>query len=162
MTEGEILWTWPEVLADEAGAQSYIVRWADRVAVERLARFAELLLEENQRQNLISKPSETAIWQRHLADSAQLLRFVPRETLEASSDSVWLDLGTGAGFPGLVLAALCPEMPFVLVESRVRRVEFLQRCVDELGLTRCAVEGERLERVGKTVGQSELLARPQI
>ena len=143
----EALWTWPEVLADEESARSYVAHWADQAAIERLERFASLLLEENQRQNLISKPSEVALWQRHFADSAQLLRFVPRETLMASSDHTWLDLGTGAGFPGIVLAALLPESSFVLVESRARRVDFLERCIGELNLKRCVVKGERLERV---------------
>ena len=147
MTDGEAPWTWPELLQDEGSARSYIARWADPPAVERLARFSELLLEENQRQNLISKPSEAALWQRQFADSAQLLRFVPRETLTASPGVIWLDLGTGAGFPGLVLAALLPESRFILVESRARRVEFLQRCVDHLGLGNCAVKGEQLQRV---------------
>ena len=143
----ETHWTWPEMLADEEGACAYVARWADPEALERLERFARLLLDENQRQNLISKPSEGALWQRHFADSAQLLRFVPRETLVARSPGAWLDLGTGAGFPGLVLAVLLSDTPFALVESRARRVEFLQRCVDDLGLRQCTVRGERLERV---------------
>ena len=91
-------WTWPDVLEDEADARSYVSHWADPLAVERLDQFAELLLEENQRQNLISKPSEGTLWQRHFADSAQLLRFVPRETLREPFGATWLDLGTGAGF----------------------------------------------------------------
>ncbi|MEM6857111.1 MAG: 16S rRNA (guanine(527)-N(7))-methyltransferase RsmG [Pseudomonadota bacterium] len=143
----EDAWTWPEVLTDEESARSYVAHWADQVGIDRLELFFSLLLEENQRQNLISKPSEAALWQRHFADSAQLLRFVPRETLVASPGAVWLDLGTGAGFPGIVLAALLPETSFVLVESRGRRVDFLQRCITELNLKRCVVRGERLERV---------------
>ncbi|MEO0871014.1 MAG: 16S rRNA (guanine(527)-N(7))-methyltransferase RsmG [Pseudomonadota bacterium] len=143
----EVAWTWPEVLANEESARAYVAHWADQAAITRLERFASLLLDENQRQNLISKPSEAALWQRHFADSAQLLRLVPRETLSASSDHTWLDLGTGAGFPGVVLAALLPETPFVMVESRARRVEFLECCIAELDLRRCAVKGQRLERV---------------
>ncbi|QIQ88267.1 16S rRNA (guanine(527)-N(7))-methyltransferase RsmG [Erythrobacter sp.] len=112
--------------------------------MERLERFAALLLDENRRQNLISKPSEAQLWQRHIADSAQLLEYVPRET---SPPGPWLDLGTGAGFPGLVIAALRPDWEVVLIESRARRIEFLANCVRELGVARCRVIGERLERV---------------
>ena len=76
----------------------------DDAAFTRLERLAAALVEENERQNLVSAGSLTSVWQRHIADSAQLLCHVPRET-----SSPWLDLGTGAGFPGLVIAALRPK-----------------------------------------------------
>lgn len=127
-----------EEIAHELGAQD---------AMERLDRYAGLLLEENQRQNLISRSSEASLWQRHIADSAQLLRFVPRETLGGRAQWPWLDLGSGPGLPGLVIAVLCPQMPVVMVESRARRVEFLERCIADLDLPKAQVIGTRLERV---------------
>lgn len=136
MTEGTLIKT-------EGQARDYVARWGDDAAMERLERFAELLLVENKRQNLISKPSELQLWRRHFADSVQLLEYVSRETL----DKPWLDLGTGAGFPGLIVAVLHPEWPVRLVESRARRVEFLCHCVEELGLRQCEVLGQRLERI---------------
>lgn len=116
-------------------------------AMARLETYADMLLAENRQQNLISKASEAQLWQRHIADSAQLLTFVPRETLGSGVQGPWLDLGSGPGLPGLMIAALCPNMPVVLVESRARRVEFLNRCVAALDLPKCRVIGERLERV---------------
>ena len=130
------------IITDEEQAREYVSRLAEGGAMDRLERFSRLLLDENQRQNLISKPSEEQVWQRHIADSAQLLEHVPRET-----PGPWLDLGTGAGFPGIVIAALRPDIEMFLVESRARRVEFLQFCAKELGLTKCTVMGERLERI---------------
>ncbi|MEM7690375.1 MAG: 16S rRNA (guanine(527)-N(7))-methyltransferase RsmG [Pseudomonadota bacterium] len=117
--------------------------------MERLEAFAALLLEENQRQNLISKPSENQLWSRHFADSAQLLAHVPRETIARRDGQTepWLDLGAGAGFPGLVIAAVLPHFPVVLVESRARRVEFLEACAKAMDLEHCTVIGERLERI---------------
>ncbi|MDJ0643488.1 MAG: 16S rRNA (guanine(527)-N(7))-methyltransferase RsmG [Erythrobacter sp.] len=114
--------------------------------MKRLERFVDMLLAENRQQNLISRPSEAHIWRRHIADSAQLLRYVSRETTEASRGP-WLDLGTGAGFPGMVIAILRPDFRTVLVESRARRVEFLKNCTAELDLANCTVIGERLERI---------------
>ncbi|MEO0418556.1 MAG: 16S rRNA (guanine(527)-N(7))-methyltransferase RsmG [Pseudomonadota bacterium] len=137
------------LITDEDSARAYVARWGDAEAMERLEAFAALLLEENQRQNLISKPSEASLWARHFADSAQLLEYVPRET-HARRDgqtAPWLDLGTGAGFPGLVIAALIPHFPMVLVESRARRVAFLEAGVQAMGLKHCTVIGERLERI---------------
>jgi 16S rRNA (guanine527-N7)-methyltransferase len=122
------------ILISEAGARDYVAGLTSMDGVERLEALIAALIEENQRQNLISKPSEAQMWVRHIADSAQLLQFVPRET-----PGTWLDLGTGAGFPGLVIAALQPEREVVLVESRARRVEWLER--------KCRVEGQRLELV---------------
>lgn len=114
---------------------------ADPIAIDRLERLIALLAEENRRQNLVSAASLDEVWRRHLADSAQLLTHVPRET------SPWLDLGTGAGFPGLVVAILRPDREVVMVESRKRRIDWLERVCAELGLHRARVAGSRLEAV---------------
>ena len=135
------------LLANESEAQRYVEQLATDEALERLKRYIELLLAENARQNLISKASEADIWVRHIADSAQLLEHVPRETSQEDALGSWLDLGTGPGLPGLVVAILRPEIPMVLVESRARRVEFLEHCIGDLALPNCRVIGQRLERV---------------
>lgn len=114
----------------------------DATAAERIERLIALLIEENARQNLVAAASLPVIWQRHIVDSAQLLRYVPRET-----SSSWLDLGTGAGFPGLVVAALRPDCEVVMVESRARRIEWLERVRLGLGLNHARVVGTRLEQV---------------
>ncbi len=132
------------MISDGAGARAWLRSLAecDDAAMVRLDRLAALLAEENIRQNLVSSASLAEVWLRHIADSAQLLLHVPRET-----SSPWLDLGTGAGFPGLVVAALRPECEVVMVESRARRIEWLERACRELGLKRARVEGRRLELV---------------
>jgi len=132
-----------QVLRDETSARAFVEGLTDAAGMLRLEALSAALINENQRQNLISRPSEAQMWVRHIADSAQLLRFVPRET----PSRPWLDLGTGAGFPGLVIAALRPEWKIVLVESRARRVEWLEHMVRELDLGNCRVEGRRLELV---------------
>lgn len=136
-----------QLIVGEAAAREYALGWGSREAGERIQRYVALLIEENQRQNLISKPSEAHLWERHIADSAQLLEHVPRETYAGGAPGPWLDLGTGPGLPGLVIAILKPEIPVVLVESRSRRVKFLERCVAEIELKNCTVIGERLEKV---------------
>jgi 16S rRNA (guanine527-N7)-methyltransferase len=109
--------------------------------VVRLKRLVELLGEENRLQNLVSAASLGDVWRRHIADSAQLLRHVPRGT------SPWLDLGSGAGFPGVVVAVLRPECEILLVESRKRRIVWLERICSELGLDRAFVNANRLEDI---------------
>lgn len=132
------------ILGDEAEARAWLEtlpEW-DGAAAQRLELLARMLREENTRQNLVSAASLEAVWQRHIADSAQLLGHVPRETSEP-----WLDLGTGAGFPGLVIAALRPECEVVMVESRGRRTEWLERARIALELTNAAVLAARIEAV---------------
>ena len=137
------------MIASEEEARGFIAEYADAQAMERLDHLAAALLAENREQNLIAKASEVQIWQRHIADSVQLLRFVPRETWVdgGSASSVWLDLGTGAGFPGLVIAAIAPNLSVYLVESRRRRVEWLERMASEMALPKCQTLGQRLELV---------------
>jgi len=114
----------------------------DATAAERIERLIALLTEGNARQNLVAAASLPVVWQRHIVDSAQLLPHVPRET-----STPWLDLGTGAGFPGLVVAALRPDCEVVMVESRARRIEWLERARLALGLECAKVVGARLEQV---------------
>ena len=110
------------MIVDEVSARRWLAGLPeyDSLAAERMDRFVAMLEQENKRQNLVSANSLQQCWRRHVADSAQLLLHVPRGTSGA-----WLDLGTGAGFPGIVLAILRPESEMLLVESRPRRADWL-------------------------------------
>lgn len=111
-----------------------------RETEEKLGAFVAFLIEEAKLQNLISAATLNHIWARHLVDSAQLLRF-------AGKTGSWIDLGSGAGFPGLVIALLSDHR-VTLVESRARRIDYLSRAVDFLGLNdRVCVAGSSIERV---------------
>ncbi|WEK45496.1 MAG: 16S rRNA (guanine(527)-N(7))-methyltransferase RsmG [Candidatus Andeanibacterium colombiense] len=132
------------MITSEEQARAFIAQHADAPALERLDRLVDLLAAENADQNLIAAATLPLVWQRHLADSAQLLTQVPRGT---SDPGPWLDLGTGAGFPGLVISALRPEWDVRLVESRRRRCEWLERARIALRLDRCRVVAARLEVV---------------
>lgn len=112
-----------------------------RETLARLERYVELLLDENSRQNLIARSTADEIWQRHIFDSAQLVPLAPW------TDSLWLDIGSGAGLPGLVIAILT-EGPVTLVEPRKLRADFLRRAADELGLSgRVSVHAVKAERI---------------
>ena len=114
-----------------------------RETLDALDTFVAFLKREAESQNLISASTLDHIWSRHIVDSAQLLMF----TNNSAPQSNWLDLGSGAGFPGLVIALLTNHH-VTLVESRARRIDYLQRAVEMLDLThRVKVAGVTLERL---------------
>lgn len=129
------------MIQSEDEARAFCEARCDAAAMARIERFIALLAEENERQNLVSAASLGAVWQRHIADSLQLLDHVPRGTAN------WLDLGSGAGLPGMVIALAQPEVAIALVESRKKRVEWLERLKAEFALEQCTIHGARLESV---------------
>lgn len=115
-----------------------------RETLAKVDSFVALLKDESRNQNLIAQSTMDVVWERHIRDSAQLLTLAD-PALRAGS---WLDLGSGPGLPGLVLALL-GGMDMTLVEVRKKRVEFLHMAIAKLGLgDRVSVEGRKLERVG--------------
>jgi 16S rRNA (guanine527-N7)-methyltransferase len=140
----------------QAEAQLWLQEHLDvsRETIERLDRFIAFLKVEAQSQNLIAASTIEDIWSRHIIDSAQLLTHIPKDLPQGG----WLDLGSGAGFPGIVAALLC-DRPITLVESRARRIDYLQRAVALLDLeAKVTVAGIALEKL-KTAPFSVISAR---
>lgn len=115
----------------------------ERYGVSRetqLATFGSILTAEAEHQNLIARSTLESLWSRHLTDSAQL---VPLS--EGAPQGAWLDVGSGAGLPGLV-AALLTDRVVVLVEPRAKRVLFLRDAAERLGIAdRVTVIGSKVE-----------------
>lgn len=132
------------MIADESAAQDWCAERFGPDILAKLVQFVALLRAENAQQNLVSRASLDHVWQRHIVDSLQLLDHVPRETLMAGP---WLDLGSGAGLPGLPVAIACPQMEVWLIESRKRRIEWLTSAAEKLALSNCRIIGSRLELV---------------
>lgn len=106
-------------------------RGVSRETEARLEAFAAGLLAENERQNLISSASAPHLWDRHILDAAQLLRF-------SQGPGSWVDIGSGPGLPGMVLAILSGE-PTTLVEPRRLRVAFLEQERVRLGVSNVSI-----------------------
>lgn len=100
-----------------------------------------MLREESERQNLVSRSTLDQIGARHVVDSAQLVLLAGDQR-----DGHWLDLGTGAGFPGIVLA-IATGGRVTMVEQRTKRHAWLSRVVDTLALSNARVIGRDLARV---------------
>jgi 16S rRNA (guanine527-N7)-methyltransferase len=113
-----------------------------RETFEKLERYVALLREESARQNLVSAATLDTVWDRHIIDSAQLVRYEP------CAGASWIDIGSGAGLPGIVIACLV-EGPVTLVEPRRLRAEFLHKAAESLRL-RVNVHCAKAERVAGT------------
>lgn len=110
-----------------------------RETMAMLDRYAELLAEWQANMNLVGPSTLPLVWHRHHADSAQLLPIAGR-------GRSWLDVGAGAGFPGLVVAIFDPDSRLTLVESIAKKCRFLNAVVEALGLrSRVTVENRRIE-----------------
>jgi len=128
----------PEILSGTVGAS------LNEQAISRLSGFAQMVTRWNPRINLISPGTVPDIWTRHVADSAQLYRLLPDRAASL------VDLGSGGGFPGIVLAILLAAtgrpMKIDLIESDRRKAAFLSSALRELDVS-ATVHPRRAEEV---------------
>src|ERR1700761_7874546 len=116
----------------------------------RLQRYVDLLLEWQAKTNLVAASTLPNLWTRHIADSLQLLSLAP-------SAVRWADLGSGGGFPGVVLACSLAETPGAmvhLVERNARKAAFLRealRVTGSLGVVHLAEIGDSVDRIAGKV-----------
>ncbi len=118
----------------------------------RLDRFVELLMDTQQHTNLIAPSTIPTIWTRHISDSLQLLPLAP-------TARTWIDLGSGAGFPGLIIACALTNEPGAivhLVESVGKKANFLREAVRHIGAP-AEVHAVRIEEFVKNFS-----ARPDV
>jgi len=109
-----------------------------RETLGQLEQLEQSTIDGNTRQNLIARSTIEDFWRRHLIDSAQLLLFTKREP------ALWLDLGSGAGFPGLVIALLS-KYQVILSEERHKRADHLEAMIAQLELFNASVLRGRIE-----------------
>ena len=103
-----------------------------RETITSLKKYEDLLIKANKSLNLVGDSTINQIWSRHFLDSAQVIDFVDK------NDKCLVDLGSGAGFPGLVLAIACKDrkipLKIKLIEKSSKKVKFLKNVIEELDL----------------------------
>lgn len=124
---------------DEARAWLMAQFDVPRETWDLLERYVAILLSAMDEQNLIAESTRPHIWARHIVDSAQLL-LLARDAGEGE----WVDLGSGAGLPGIVVACLS-DRPVLMIETRRKRIDFLNNVIAQLGLRHARVFGGRVE-----------------
>lgn len=109
-----------------------------RETLARLKAYADMLADWNERHNLVARSTLPDLWSRHFWDSAQLAPHIP-ETAKTLAD-----LGSGAGFPGLVLAAMRPDLAVTLHEATTKKCAFLTAAAERMAL-HVTIENARME-----------------
>ena len=132
MTDRELLYT---------GLKEFLPEVSDKM-IDNLLKFSALLLEKNKVMNLTAVTEPTEVVTRHFLDCAALAPHMPQ-------GGRVLDVGTGAGFPGMPLAILCPETEFVLLDALRKRIDFLNEVIETLGLTNVTAVHARAEDFAK-------------
>ena len=130
----------PDLEAEPAfGPDDFAARTGvSRETLARLKAYADILTDWNARHNLVAKSTLPDLWHRHFWDSAQLMPLIP------ASAKTLADLGSGAGFPGLVLAAMRPDLAVTLHEATTKKCAFLQAAADRMGVA-VTIRNARLE-----------------
>lgn len=109
----------------------------------KMLNFLELLYEKNQVMNLTAIRDKEGMLEKHFIDSLLLTKVIKDE------EKSFIDVGTGAGFPGLVLAIFYPEKNFLLVDSVRKKIEFINEVIEKLGLENMKTSFERAEELIK-------------
>ena len=102
----------------------------DDIALDRFDKYAELLVDWNEKINLTAITEPDEIIEKHFIDSLAFLKYHPL----SAGDKI-IDVGTGAGFPGLVLLIACPDINLTLLDSTNKKLLVIQNILDEIGLS---------------------------
>lgn len=119
---------------------------------QQLCAYAQLLTKEGELRGLVGPRELVRLWDRHILNSTAVSDFLPKSGKVA-------DIGSGAGFPGLVLAILHPELEFWLVEAMERRTDWLELCKEELELPNVRVVRARAENLAGQTTFAAVTAR---
>lgn len=109
----------------------------------KFKKYYELLVQENQKYNLTSITDEEEVYYKHFLDCATILNYFDL------NDKIICDVGSGAGFPGMVLKILCPSMKLYIVEPLGKRCKFLEFVKKELGLKDVFIINDRVEKMNE-------------
>lgn len=121
-------------------------------ALEKARGFASLLATEGVTRGLIGPRETSRLWDRHLLNCAVVAELLPGK-------GQLVDIGSGAGLPGIVLALMRPQLDVVLLEPMLRRVAFLQECVDSFGMANASVVRARAEDFSGQIRADVVTAR---
>ena len=112
--------------------------------LDKLIKYYELLIEYNKVMNLTGITEKNQVYLKHFYDSLTIIK-----TIDLNNYSSFCDMGTGAGFPGMVIKIFYPELNVVLIDSLNKRINFLKEVIKQLNLSKVEAIHARLEEYGK-------------
>ncbi|WP_332835446.1 16S rRNA (guanine(527)-N(7))-methyltransferase RsmG [Actinomyces sp. zg-332] len=121
-------------------------------AFGQIEHYVNMLIEEGNLRGLIGPRELSRIWSRHIVNCAAIDEYIPKKGTLA-------DIGSGAGLPGIVIAIMNPELDVHLIETMQRRVQWLQDCVEELGLDNVTIYNNRAQELHKKISFDCVTAR---
>ncbi|MDE0889474.1 MAG: 16S rRNA (guanine(527)-N(7))-methyltransferase RsmG [Phycisphaerales bacterium] len=121
----------------------------------RIGRFLDLLYEANARMNLTGIRDPAEVWSRHVLDSLTLLPWVLEMREKIGENTRLIDVGSGGGLPGMILACVQPDLAITLLETTGKKARFLAETAEALGLKRVYVANDRAETMGRDPAQRE-------
>ncbi len=121
--------------------------------LKQLEIYHSLLLKWNRAINIVSPNTLKSAWHRHIADSAQIAKFIPAEA------KIYADLGCGGGFPGLIVAMIKPDLETHLVESDERKCQFMRTVAREAGVENITIHTKRIEETYDDITPDIITAR---
>ena len=121
----------------------------DENVIDKLIRYNEFMLEYNKITNLTAIRDKKESLEKHFIDSLMLYNFIGDDVKTA------IDIGTGAGFPGMVLAIARPDIEFTLMDSIGKKTKFLEKLKEEIGIDNARVVNARAEEFIKLEGREE-------
>mgnify|MGYP002735299243 CR=1 FL=1 len=136
----------------ELETPSELVKDLFGVSFSAVELFADKLAAEGELRGLVGPRELPRLWSRHVVNCAALLPYLPRR-------GTVLDVGSGAGLPGIVIAAARPDLEVTLVEAMERRCEWLAEVSDELGLDNVQIINARSEDLGRSIRADVVTAR---
>ncbi|RSX54532.1 16S rRNA methyltransferase [Bifidobacterium dolichotidis] len=122
-------------------------------ALPKVQAFYAKLDREGEERGLIGPRDQNILWERHLLNSAAVVPFI-RKALHKAQFKTVADVGSGGGFPGLVAAAMLPDVSFTLIEPMERRCAWLNECIEEMGLQNTVVVRARAEEAIGAIAQA--------
>tara|TARA_B100000963_G_C22627415_1_gene673101 strand:+ start:1639 stop:2298 length:660 start_codon:yes stop_codon:yes gene_type:complete len=121
-----------------------------RETINKLSEYSKILLSYNKKTNIIGNSTESSVWQRHFADSAKLFPILYEIDRKSNNQKFVCDIGTGGGFPGLVLAIMNEErklkFTFCLVDSNKKKIDFIKTVATSIGVDATFIN-ERAEKI---------------
>ena len=151
MTESTFA-TPPDIFLAAAESAGIAFESAD---LARIGRYLELLYDANTRMNLTAIREPEEVWSRHVLDSLTLLPWVLEMREKIGENMRLLDVGSGGGLPGLIIACVQPDLSITLLETTGKKARFLAETAEALGLDRVQVANDRAETMGRDPVQRE-------